>query len=183
MVTYELHHRVSRLTGSAILAAATCLSVYLYIRPALNSNTRKPPSDAILRVQAQASTASESEEYEELPYPPDAFPGGRDVETAYGNIKVFEWGPENGEKVLLIHGIGTPCLALGDMAWEFVRKGYRVMMFGELPYLPFCFLCSALKDMRFCLELLCCVTGFNQYMLAAYTALWLDDHIYPLERL
>lgn len=65
-----------------------------------------------------------------LPYPPDVLPGGRDVETPYGSIRVFEWGPEDGEKVLLMHGIGTPCLALGDLAGELERNGYRVMLFG-----------------------------------------------------
>ncbi|PTB61807.1 alpha/beta-hydrolase, partial [Trichoderma citrinoviride] len=62
-------------------------------------------------------------------YPPDLFPGGKDVETVYGTVRVFEWGPEDGDKVLLVHGIGTPCIALGGMAWELVRKGYRVMLF------------------------------------------------------
>jgi len=64
-----------------------------------------------------------------LPYPPDVLPGGRDVETPYGFIKVFEWGPESGEKVLIMHGIGTPCLALTNMAEELVENGYRVMIF------------------------------------------------------
>jgi pimeloyl-ACP methyl ester carboxylesterase len=57
------------------------------------------------------------------------FPGGRDVETPYGCIKLFEWGPEDGEKVLLLHGISTPCLALGTLAEALVSKGYRVMLF------------------------------------------------------
>ncbi|OAQ96722.1 hypothetical protein LLEC1_07852, partial [Akanthomyces lecanii] len=45
--------------------------------------------------------------------------------------RVFEWGPEDGEKVLLLHGIGTPCIAMGDMAKEFVAKGCRVMLFAN----------------------------------------------------
>ncbi|KAL2023591.1 hypothetical protein VTK56DRAFT_2199 [Thermocarpiscus australiensis] len=64
-----------------------------------------------------------------LPYPPDVLPDGRDVETPYGCIRVFEWGPEDGEKVLLLHGISTPCLALGNLAEELVSRGYRVMLF------------------------------------------------------
>ncbi|KAJ0322839.1 hypothetical protein COL5a_008667 [Colletotrichum fioriniae] len=58
---------------------------------------------------------------ERLPYPPDVFPGARDVATAYGNLRVYEFGPEAAEeRVLLLHGIGTPCLALGD----FFGRGY-----------------------------------------------------------
>ncbi|KXJ85994.1 Alpha/Beta hydrolase protein [Microdochium bolleyi] len=73
-----------------------------------------------------------------LPYPPTtaagsapepALPGGRDVPTAYGSVRVYEWGPVTGEKVLLVHGISTPCIALGDLAWELVGRGYRVMLF------------------------------------------------------
>ncbi len=64
-----------------------------------------------------------------LAYPPDVLPGARDVETPYGTIKVFEWGPEDGEKVLLMHGISTPCLCQSDLAEELVSQGHRVMLF------------------------------------------------------
>ncbi|RFU25248.1 hypothetical protein B7463_g11091, partial [Scytalidium lignicola] len=64
-----------------------------------------------------------------LPYPPDALPGARDVESPYGTTRVYEWGPEDGRKVLLIHGITPPCLALGAIARGLVEKGCRVMLF------------------------------------------------------
>lgn len=66
-----------------------------------------------------------------LPYAPDALEGARDVDTPFGNIRVYEWGPEDGKKVLLIHGISTPCIALSGLAEELVKKDCRVMMFGE----------------------------------------------------
>ncbi|KAJ4298701.1 hypothetical protein N0V88_003733 [Collariella sp. IMI 366227] len=40
-------------------------------------------------------------------------------------------GPGNREKVLLLHGISTPCLALGTLAEELVARGYRVMVCKE----------------------------------------------------
>ncbi|KAH8675922.1 Alpha/Beta hydrolase protein [Xylariales sp. PMI_506] len=64
-----------------------------------------------------------------LPYPPDVLPGGRDVATPYGSIRVFEWGPEDGDKALFLHGISTPTISLGDLGHELVSKGYRVMLF------------------------------------------------------
>jgi hypothetical protein len=67
-----------------------------------------------------------------LAYPPDYFPGARDVETPWGSIRVYEFGPENGTKVLFVHGISTPCLSLGGMAHHFVQKGCRVMLFGKI---------------------------------------------------
>ncbi|KAI1307762.1 Alpha/Beta hydrolase protein [Xylaria venustula] len=78
-------------------------------------------------------------------YRTDHFPGARDVVTPYGSIRVYEFGPEEGRKVLLIHGISTSCMTLADIANSLVEKGCRVMMFdlfgrgysdapGDLPY-------------------------------------------------
>ena len=72
------------------------------------------------------------EEAISLPYPPDAYPGIRDVPSPYGNLRVYEWGPEDGRKVLLVHGISTPCIALGDIAHGLADRGCRVMLF-DLP--------------------------------------------------
>ena len=67
-----------------------------------------------------------------LPYPPDAYPGIRDVASPYGNLRVYEWGPEDGRKVLLVHGIWTPCIAVGAIAHGLADRGCRVMML-DLP--------------------------------------------------
>ncbi|KAI1176229.1 Alpha/Beta hydrolase protein [Nemania sp. FL0916] len=78
-------------------------------------------------------------------YRMDHFPGARDVVTPYGNIRVYEFGPEQGRKVLFIHGISTSCMTLSDIANPLVEKGCRVMLFdlfgrgfsdapGDLPY-------------------------------------------------
>ena len=65
-------------------------------------------------------------------YRKDAIPGGRSVETPYGIIRVYEWGPEDGEKVLLIHGISAPALTVSGLADELALKGHRVLIFGML---------------------------------------------------
>lgn len=129
MIPHGLQLRPDQLTrrGSAVLAAAACLSLYLLIRPTLSPRTKSPKTD-IVRVRSRSGIDPADPE-KPAPYPPDLFPGGRDVETVYGTVRVFEWGPEDGDKVLLVHGIGTPCIALGSMARELVRKGYRVMLF------------------------------------------------------
>ncbi|KAM7215446.1 Alpha/Beta hydrolase fold [Rhypophila decipiens] len=86
------------------------------------------------------------EQLDRLEYKPDAFPGARDVETPYGSIRVYEWGPETGEKVLFVHGITTSCQSLDKLAHSLVNdKGCRVMLFdlfgrgfsdgvGDLPH-------------------------------------------------
>jgi hypothetical protein len=71
------------------------------------------------------------EQQKKLPYAPDALEEARDVPTPFGSIRVYEWGPREGKKVLLIHGISTPCIALGGLAEELVKRGRRVMLFGE----------------------------------------------------
>lgn len=45
---------------------------------------------------------------------------------------MYEWGPEDGRKVLLVHGITNPSVALGAIAHGLVDKGCRVILF-DLP--------------------------------------------------
>ncbi|KAL8941808.1 MAG: hypothetical protein Q9211_001660 [Gyalolechia sp. 1 TL-2023] len=59
-------------------------------------------------------------------------PGARDVATPHGTMRVYEWGSEDGPKVILIHGDTTPAPVLGPIANDLVRKGCRVLMFGKL---------------------------------------------------
>ncbi|KAI0429239.1 alpha/beta-hydrolase [Xylaria sp. FL1042] len=108
-----------------ILATALCISATLLWRPPRRRKTPYEPSPAkTLSKQAKSNNV-----IEDLPYPPDALPGARDIETPYGSIRVYEWGPEAGERVLFVHGITTPVVALGDLGHEMVARGYRVMMF------------------------------------------------------
>ncbi|KAK4147937.1 Alpha/Beta hydrolase protein [Dichotomopilus funicola] len=70
------------------------------------------------------------DKFNELAYKPDNFPGARDVETPYGSVRVYEWGPPDGEKVVLVHGISTSCMTLTKLANALVEeKGCRVMLF------------------------------------------------------
>lgn len=119
---------VAAVTIASLAAAVGVVAISRSSRP--DRTARDPYIPSPLRTQIPNLTPTQ---IAELPYPPEgALPGGRDVETAYGSIRVYEWGPETGEKVLFVHGISTPCVALGDLGWELVRRGYRVMLFGEL---------------------------------------------------
>lgn len=81
-----------------------------------------------------------------LVYPPDFFPGARDVATPYGSIRCYEFGPETGRKVLFFHGISTSCMTLTHIAHGLANQGgCRVLLFdlfgrgysdgvGDLPY-------------------------------------------------
>ena len=59
-----------------------------------------------------------------MAYPPNAVPVGRDVETFYGSMRVYEWGPEAGEKVLFVHGDATPSLVFSEVSQGLVDAGY-----------------------------------------------------------
>ncbi|OBT49941.1 hypothetical protein VE04_09886 [Pseudogymnoascus sp. 24MN13] len=106
------------------LTSLTTLSLLHLTRLALSAPalTTRGPTSTLLPHLAQAAR-------EGLEYPPDILPGGRDVDTPYGSIRVHEWGPETGPKILMVHGITTRCLALGGLAHGLVEKGYRVMLF------------------------------------------------------
>jgi hypothetical protein len=66
-----------------------------------------------------------------LPYPPDVYPGGRDVKTPYGNMRVYEWGPEDGRKVMLVHGDATCAPLWKRVAEGLIEKGCRIIVIGE----------------------------------------------------
>ncbi|CRK43248.1 hypothetical protein BN1723_005569 [Verticillium longisporum] len=123
-------HLPSRLLAPVVAVTAVGLTTYLYLRPALirDPSATKPPAPARSPKWTVLPSLSTLQR-DELPYPPDLLPGGRDVDTPYGSLRVYEWGPEAGEKVLLLHGIGTPCIALGEMARALADGGHRVMLF------------------------------------------------------
>lgn len=108
------------IAASTIVAAS---GLYLKHMHYVEADIIRSPLDRILSLP--------SHEQKRLPYPPDMLPGARDVLSPCGSIRVYEWGPETGRKVLLIHGISTPAVALSSIAEELVRNGCRVMLFGR----------------------------------------------------
>ncbi|KAI0438669.1 alpha/beta-hydrolase [Xylaria telfairii] len=121
---FGLKVRPPTIISVLVLTAAACIGKSLSQQLAGGRKALYEPSPGKTIIPALSK-----DEIKDLPYPPDALPGGRDVETPYGSIRVYEWGPDGGERVLFIHGISTPVVALGDLGHEMVRRGYRVMMF------------------------------------------------------
>ncbi|KAK3942206.1 putative alpha beta hydrolase family protein [Diplogelasinospora grovesii] len=80
-------------------------------------------------ISGPLATAKSKEELLKLEYKPDHFEGARDISTPYGSTRVYEWGPEAGNKVLFIHGVTTSCMTLGIIAKALVERGFRVMLF------------------------------------------------------
>ncbi|KAF2632774.1 alpha/beta-hydrolase [Macroventuria anomochaeta] len=110
------------------LIAGASLGGLLFLRH-VSSSLRADKFRTLLSPRETTLLELSGDEVKKLPYPPDALPGARDVDSPYGSIRVYEWGPEDGEKLLLIHGISTPSIALTDLAYKLVQKGCRVMLF------------------------------------------------------
>ena len=112
--------------GASVLATIVALRLsHLAL-----DHTKEP---IILSARATLLPKLAKDEIAALPFPPDALPGGRYVDSPYGVIRVYEWGPEDGRKVLFVHGITTPCIALGAVAQGLVNNGCRVMLFVRIP--------------------------------------------------
>ncbi len=102
----------------SVLIPWTLIAAYVTHRLATNIYNISVGANTDVRVHPSPLTILlpklSSEKTEHLPYPPDAYPGARDVVSPYGSLRVYEWGPEDGRKVLLLHGIANPCIALGE---------------------------------------------------------------------
>ncbi|KAM0559671.1 hypothetical protein ACHAPJ_004195 [Fusarium lateritium] len=119
----------SQNTSTALVATTTIFSTIVFIilarallYPARRSTINNPLKEGVY-------DKSNADKLKNLVYQPDQFPGARDVETPYGSIRVYEFGPETGEKVFFVHGISTPCITLAPLALALAKRGYRVMLF------------------------------------------------------
>ncbi|SMR42204.1 unnamed protein product [Zymoseptoria tritici ST99CH_3D1] len=108
------------------LAATTAV---LLISAAVVARRETQTRPVIYRAPRPQSSVTEQNANTLVPYPRDCMPGGRDVDTPHGGVRVYEWGPRDGRKVLFIHGISTPCIALAPMAKLLSAEGCRVMLF------------------------------------------------------
>lgn len=88
------------------------------------------PHPKVLPSPLEAYSKTPASALRRLPYPPiDFIPGARDVNTPYGAIRLYEWGPETAQrKVLLLHGISGSCVVLLTLAETLVANGCRVML-------------------------------------------------------
>ncbi|CAJ0553534.1 Ff.00g120460.m01.CDS01 [Fusarium sp. VM40] len=116
-------------TSIALVVTTTVFSTIVFL--ALARTLLYPVQPKTLRnpLKEGVYDKSNADKVKNLVYQPDQFPGARDVETPYGSIRVYEFGPEEGEKVLFVHGISTPCVTLAPIALALAKRGYRIMLF------------------------------------------------------
>lgn len=102
-------HRLmpDRETQNTVLTVTTTLAATIAFLAIANRITR-PKRPSVLPSPLKTLLPSLTpEQRSQLLYPPDFFPGARDVPTPYGSIRCYEFGPVTGRKVLFLHGIST----------------------------------------------------------------------------
>ncbi|MCJ1435565.1 hypothetical protein MMC27_004939 [Xylographa pallens] len=116
---------ISMKSGLAVASIATIgfLLRFAYRTSKFNTFRRVVPSprDTLIPFLSHSEAST-------LPYRPDFFPGARDVDSPYGQMRVYEWGPHDGKKVMMVHGDTTPAPLFGPIAKALVEKGCRVLL-------------------------------------------------------
>ncbi|KAM5534445.1 hypothetical protein V8D89_011912 [Ganoderma adspersum] len=103
------------LVGPAVVVLAYFVTIFphtpneLYIHPSLATLDKSTPSWSI--------------------YPDNYYKGGAYVKFPQGSVRYWLVGPENGKRVVLIHGLSVPAIIWKDVAPKLVAKGYRVLLY------------------------------------------------------
>lgn len=62
-------------------------------------------------------------------YSPDFYPNGTNLELPAGTMRYWEFGNENGNRVVLIHGISTGSSCYDKLARDLANNGHRVLVY------------------------------------------------------
>ncbi|KAL5631383.1 hypothetical protein ACGC1H_007038 [Rhizoctonia solani] len=80
-------------------------------------------------VLAEDSRVGKLKEHVNEVYPPDIYGPGYTVELTKGETRYWLIGPEEGKRVVLIHGLSIPSLIWKEVATRLGRAGFRVLLF------------------------------------------------------
>ncbi|KAF8739744.1 Alpha beta-hydrolase, partial [Rhizoctonia solani] len=78
---------------------------------------------------AENSRLGELKKHANKLYPADIYGPGDTVELTKGEVKYWIYGPEEGKKVVLIHGLSIPSIIWKEVATRLSRTGFRVLLF------------------------------------------------------
>ncbi|KAF9336437.1 hypothetical protein BG006_008718 [Podila minutissima] len=73
--------------------------------------------------------ALSSQESSSSAYPEDYYPGGGYAELTFGETHYFMFGPEEGKKVVFVHGLSTPASVWSKVARHMATSGCRVLLY------------------------------------------------------
>ncbi|KAK7445077.1 hypothetical protein VKT23_014939 [Stygiomarasmius scandens] len=102
-----------------ILPPLLLTSYFLAAFPNRPESIQVSPSLASLPKQAKSWSV----------YPEDIYGEGGYARFPYGKVKYWMLGPEDGKKIVLIHGLSIPALIWKDVAPRLAARGYRVLLY------------------------------------------------------
>ncbi|KAF9381136.1 hypothetical protein CPC16_009987 [Podila verticillata] len=70
-----------------------------------------------------------SQESSKSAYPEDYYPGGDYADLTFGETHYFLFGPEDGKKVVFVHGLSTPASVWSKVARHMANSGCRVLLY------------------------------------------------------
>ena len=114
-----------------LLLTIPAIALLIPVTLALNRVPTRTPRSVIPSPRETLLPTLSKAQQDDLAYRPDFYPGARDVKTLYGTMRVNEWGPLDGKKVLFCHGDATPSPVFKSIAEKLVSRGCRVITFGE----------------------------------------------------
>ncbi|KAG8737641.1 hypothetical protein FRC12_017060 [Ceratobasidium sp. 428] len=116
----------------ALATAIPLITLYTAI-PALTSGVpslkpKRYPSLETLVVADDSRVAKLKKRAHEV-YPPDLYGQGHSVDLPKGRVKYWLIGPEDGKRVVLIHGLSMPSLIWKPVANRLAKTGFRVLIY------------------------------------------------------
>ncbi|KAK3806468.1 MAG: Alpha/Beta hydrolase protein [Benniella sp.] len=78
---------------------------------------------------ALPSLKSVARDIPDIAYPEDYYPGGQYVELSFGETHYFLFGPEDGKKIVFVHGLSTPASMYNAVARHMANNGCRVLLY------------------------------------------------------
>ncbi|KAG9121525.1 hypothetical protein FRC07_002474 [Ceratobasidium sp. 392] len=115
----------------ALATAIPLITLYTAI-PALASGiptrSKRYPSLETLVVAEDSRIGKLKKRAHEV-YPPDLYGQGHSVDLPKGRVKYWLLGPEDGKRVVLIHGLSMPSLIWKPVANKLAKTGFRVLVY------------------------------------------------------
>lgn len=62
-------------------------------------------------------------------YPTSLYPNSTSVETPYGSMQYALFGPEDGERIVFVHGYSCPSPIFEQLSKSLAKDGYRVLTY------------------------------------------------------
>ncbi|OBZ79344.1 Dihydrolipoyllysine-residue acetyltransferase component of acetoin cleaving system [Grifola frondosa] len=118
---------VSRSAGPAFLIMTRFVLILQLLPLTSYSYTMREPVFPI-PVDNSMETLPEASSLRQI-YPEDMFPNGSYAQLPHGRVRYWLLGPEDGTRVVLIHGISTPSIVWKAIAPYLAAHGLRVLVY------------------------------------------------------